>query len=332
MMKNILIKADGNKDIASGHIRRCLSIAEALKKKGAAVSFWFSDQESPDLFKQFCSSENAFSYSMTPPEEKAELLLLDSYSITEDEFASYRKYAVKTAYIDDLCHFDPDVDMVINYDPAPPKDLYHAPVQLLGTQYAPLREQFAGCSFMARPAANRIFISTGGTDPCHIIEKLLKEFYTDRHWTALSILHCDVVMGAFFDDKYKSSLKLIARRYPGITINEGVQDMVSLMSSCDIAITAGGTTLYELCAAGVPSIAFTMADNQVEFTKRFHEREAIYYVGDARKDNALPRNLAARLFAILPDKQARTSLSANARRLVDGRGAERIAEAIINLK
>ena len=101
---------------------------------------------------------------------------------------------------------------------------------------------------------------------------------------------------------------------------------------CDIAITAGGTTLYELCATGVPSIAFTMADNQVDFTKSFHEHEAICYVGDARSDNALARNLAARLFSILPDKALRTRLSANARKLVDGRGAERIADAIINLK
>ena len=332
MMKNILIKADGNKDIASGHIRRCLSIAEALKKKGAVVSFWFSDKESPAILKQFSGSENAFTYTMGAPAEKAEFLLLDSYSIAEDEFAGFRKYASKTGYIDDLCSIDPDVDVVINYDPAPPKDLYHAAVQLLGTQYAPLREQFAGCSFMTRPAANRIFISTGGTDPYHMIEKLLKEFYTDKHWTALSILHCDVVMGALFDDKYKAALKLLARRYPGITLNEGVQDMAALMGSCDIAITAGGTTLYELCATGVPSIAFTMADNQMEFTKSFHEHKAIYYVGDARKDNTLARDLAARLFALLPDRTMRVNLSTNARNLVDGRGAERIADAIINLK
>jgi len=331
-MKNILIKADGNKDIASGHIRRCLSIAEALKKRGAVVSFWFTDRESPAILKQFSGSENAFSYIMDAPSDKYELLLLDSYSIEEKDFHAFRNYAEKTAYIDDLCRFDPDTDLIINYDPAPPTGLYHhAATKLLGTQYAPLREQFAGCSFMTRPSANRIFISTGGTDPYHIIEKLLKEFYTDKHLTALSILHCDVVMGALYDEKYKTALKLLARRYPGIALNEGVTDMASLMGSCDIAITAGGTTLYELCATGVPTIAFTMADNQVEFTKSFHDREAICYVGDARKDTALARNLAARLFSILPDTAKRSHLSANARSLVDGRGSERIADAIIKL-
>ena len=332
MMKNILIKTDGNKEIASGHIRRCLSIAEVLKKRGASVCFWFSDEESPALLKQFSSNEKAFSYTMSAPAEKYELLLLDSYSLEEKDFPAFRKYAEKTAYIDDLCRFDPDTDMIINYDPAPPKDLYHhASIKLLGTQYAPLREQFAGCSFVARPSANRIFISTGGTDPYHVIEKLLKELYTDKHLTALSILHCDVVMGALFDDKYKAALKLLARRYPGIALNEGVQDMASLMGSCDIAITAGGTTLYELCATGVPTIAFTMADNQVEFTKSFDAHNAICYVGDARKNNALPRDLAARLFAVLPDAPLRSRLSLSARSMVDGRGAERIAESIIKL-
>lgn len=328
-MKNVVIKTDGNKEIASGHIRRCLSIAEALKKRGVIVSFWFSDPESPDILKQFASNENAFTYSMKAPSEKAGLLLLDSYSIKENEFASFKAYADKTAYIDDLCSFSPDVDLLINYDPDPPKGLYNAPEQLLGTQYAPLRSQFAGLSFTVRPSANRVFISTGGTDPYRITEKVLKELYTESHLTAVSILHTDVVMGALFDEKYKAALKLLARRYPGITLNEGVQDMASLMGSCDIAITAGGTTLYELCATGVPAIAFTMADNQVEFTKSFHAHKAVSYEGDVRNDNMVARKIAARLFAALPDRALRNLLSTNARKMVDGRGAERIADVIV---
>ncbi len=331
MMKSVVIKADGNKVIASGHIRRCLSIAEALKRKGTGVCFWFSDEESPEIIKRFCTGDNDFPYTMEPPESKADLLLLDSYSIRKDDFSSFREHAAKTAYIDDLCECDPDVDLLINYDPDPPADLYHAPVQLLGTAYAPLREQFSSCSFKVRSSANRLFISSGGTDPYRIIEKLLKELYSPNRFDPVSMLHCDVVIGAVFDEKYKSALKLLSARYRGVMLNEGVQDMASLMNSCDLAITAGGTTLYELCAAGVPTIAFTMADNQLEFTESFGKKGVVCYEGDARKDALLARKLAGRAMTLLNDPGQRNSMSCGARKMVDGRGAERIADAIIRI-
>ncbi|MBP5608608.1 MAG: UDP-2,4-diacetamido-2,4,6-trideoxy-beta-L-altropyranose hydrolase [Lachnospiraceae bacterium] len=330
-MKTVIIKTDGNKVIASGHIRRCLSIAEALKEKQAAVAFWFSDMESPEIFKHFCAGEKAFSYTMEPPKEKAAFLLLDSYSIRRDEFPSYRDHAEKTGYIDDLCEFDPDVDLVINYDPKPPVSLYHAPVMLLGTEYAPLRKQFSASTYKVRPSANRIFISSGGTDPYRIIEKLLKELYSPNSFEAVSMLHCEVVIGAVFDEKYRSALQLLSARYRGVMLNEGVQDMAGLMSSCDLAITAGGTTLYELCAAGVPTIAFTMADNQLEFTESFGKSGVVCYEGDARKDTMLAHKLAVRAFSVLKNEKLRNSMSTGARSMVDGRGAERIADAIVRM-
>ena len=135
---------------------------------------------------------------------------LDSYSIREKDFPGYRKYAARTGYIDDLCSFDPDVDLLINYDPDPPADLYHSPVRLLGTAYAPLRKQFAGDSIEIKEKAKHVLISTGGTDPYHIIAGILKNADTS--------LQYHVVMGAVFDEEYISEMQRISAGKDNITL------------------------------------------------------------------------------------------------------------------
>ncbi len=322
-MKKILIKTDGNSRIASGHIRRCLSIAEILKEKGASVSFWFSDEESPGILDRFTGSSDSFPYMMEKPAEKYEFLLLDSYSISESEFSGYRKYAAKTGYIDDLRCFDPDVDLLINYDPDPPEDLYHAPVKLLGTAYAPLRKQFAGPSIEIKEKAKRILVSTGGTDPYHILTGLLNNADPSLQYMA--------VIGAVFDAGYRSELQRLAEVRKNITLCENVSDMAGLMRSCDIAVTAGGTTLYELCACGIPSIVFTMADNQLEFTESFYKRNAIWYEGDARKDPALLTHILSRINLIISDQDSRRIKSDTAHAMVNGTGSFSIADAILSI-
>ncbi len=323
MMKRILIKTDGNSKIASGHIRRCLSIAEILKEKGASVSFWFSDEESPDILHRFTGDLISFPYMTEPPAEKYEFLLLDSYSLDENDFPGYRKYAAKTGYIDDLCSFDPDVDLIINYDPDPPKDLYHAPVQLLGTAFAPLRKQFAGPSIDIKENAERILISTGGTDPYRLLAGILKNAGPSLQYIA--------VMGAVFDEGYRSQLQQIADENKNITLCENVSDMAALMRSADIAVTAGGTTLYELCACGIPSIVFTMADNQLDFTEGFYKRNAIWYEGDARREPALISLIGSRINLILSDQDSRRIKSDTAHAMVNGTGSFSIADAILDI-
>ncbi len=323
MMKKILIKTDGNSRIASGHIRRCLSIAEALKEKGASVSFWFSDEESSAILDRFTGSSNSFPFITVKPTEKYELLLLDSYSIDKKDFPEYRKYAVKTGYIDDLCSFDPDVDLIINYDPDPPKDLYHAPAQLLGTAYAPLRKQFAGPSIDIKENVERILVSTGGTDPYHILADILNNADPSLQYIA--------VIGAVFDSGYRSELQQISEGKNNITLCENVSDMAGLMRSCDIAVTAGGTTLYELCACGIPSIVFTMADNQLDFTEGFYKRNAIWYEGDARREPALISRIGSRINLILSDQDSRRIKSDTAHAMVNGTGSFSIADAILSI-
>lgn len=105
--------------------------------------------------------------------------------------------------------------------------------------------------------------------------------------------------------------------------------MAALMSQCDLGISAGGTTLYELCATGVPSVSFLTADNQISAVSAFSDNRIIPFAGNACSSLAEVCNaLTAFLNAHKASYPQRLNSSRRMRAYVDGEGAYRIAKAI----
>ncbi len=100
------------------------------------------------------------------------------------------------------------------------------------------------------------------------------------------------------------------------------------MREADLAISAGGTTLYELCACGTPSISYSVADNQFGNVRAFDREGLISCAGDIRS-GTVPEMLGKLIAAF--DRNERSARSERMRHVVDGRGADRIAEALIRL-
>lgn len=340
--KRIWIRADANEQIASGHLARTLSIACELRTMGAEVRFVLADDKSREWFlaltKKAAEEKNwrvcvlGIPYGMPErelpllatlaKEERPDWILVDSYAVSPDWFSKLRKALwddEKTcspclAFIDDERAFDPDVDLVINYDPDSEnlERFYHtASVRLLGPQYAPLREQFADRRLLIRPAVRKILISTGGTDPFGMAEKLF------------SIL--SGLLPAL-------NFAFLAPGHPR------VEKVADLLTDCDLAVSAAGTTLYELCACGVPTLAFSMADNQTLFARQMAEEGAVTYLGDVR-DGAVREELAgkvtdwvlARSSGDDPESglRLREQEALRMHALTDGLGSRRIAKALL---
>jgi len=101
------------------------------------------------------------------------------------------------------------------------------------------------------------------------------------------------------------------------------------MQEADLAVSAGGTTLYELCAVGIPAISYSFADNQLYNVKQFDEDGIIEYAGDARYEDIVANvmNLCARYSA---DADLREERSLRMQQAVDGKGAGRIAGVILS--
>lgn len=397
-MTTIYFRTDGNSDIATGHLMRCLTIARACtqaarsKDENVQITFLVSDSQSRSLLEDRFEMSEEFSihslnnnyrhledevpYLLSYMTDKSSTgrelskaaahakpwLFVDSYFATPGYFRMLSG-SCKIAYLDDLRNFDCPVNLLINYDTDLDCPHYaEASHKLLGAQYTPLRAQFQSPSYNVRPQAAHVLLSTGGTDPYGLAEHLLHTIYdtdypdrkpdnTDTgsvsNWDTerLQSLHYHVVTSRA-NTRY-NDLHAFAVKNSHIHIHENVSDMASLMASCDMAVSAGGTTLSELCAVGVPTISYLMAENQRTAVDNFAAKEIIPCAGDIRaslpqnKDNQIGTSPLSSDAVISHILQFMTNMSENMklrqksshkmRAFLDGCGAERIADALLSL-
>lgn len=261
---------------------------------------------------------------------------LDSYYVTPNYLDALRPYA-KIVYLDDLRLFDYSVDLLVNYDVIPDSAMasYKASYQnagrlLLGAAYTPLRPQFQDRQIAIKNQVKNILIATGGSDPCHFCLAFLRHLesrsLTDLFLSSGIILH--MVIGNLNTDG--NLLHKYADAFPFLELHEKISDMASLMLRCDLAISAAGTTLYELCALGIPSVSFTIADNQLTAASAFEAVGAVPCAGDFRGN---PKKVLFHIIHFLEGSsyEKRKNTHKVMRGLVDGLGAMRIAQALKKL-
>ncbi len=368
----VVIRADANSKIGMGHVMRCLSVADALLKRGEEVLFVTADDtpvplltkkgipycvlhtDYADMEAELPKLWNALSELPQGPgvpeaalPQRNIFILVDSYYVTEKYLAALKK-RITTIYMDDIYAFSYPVDMLINYniygeEMGYEKDAAFADTKLLlGTNYVPLREEFsAGAGYvqsrkeLSLGAANvtpaeegGILITTGGSDGFNLAGQLLMEA---MKYDALKEKEYHVVSGSL--NPHIGELQALAQKHENIHIHCNVTNMAELMAESEVALSAGGSTLYELCAMGVPVIAFSFAENQERLVQTFVKRGIAQYGGNYRTDgNKMIQNTIAGLKVLLEEENLRAEYRAKARTLVDGKGADRIAEAIQALK
>lgn len=360
------IRADANSIIATGHVMRCISIAKAIKELGEEVIFFLADQDSLRLFKSNIS-ENEFQVVVLGTdwqdmegeldiltkelkERAIKTLLVDSYNVTKTYFERLKEIC-RVAYLDDLNEETYPVSMLINYsgyslDMGYTEDYRdmtgfngEQTALYLGLQYAPLREQFykdtpdseVDISFVdsfARKDKRHVLIATGGADMCNmlmpLIDRILKSELKER-----AIWH--IVVGSFVanaDEIVKSVCGQDA-----IVIHQAVQNMAYLMKRCDLAVMAAGTMLTECAACGLPTIFYQVADNQKFNVQYWGNCEGMTFAGDV-SDGDTKKTLAIdcierTLLEMLSDSFRLNKMADSLKRITDGKGAVRIAKALM---
>lgn len=352
----VVIRADANSKIGMGHVMRCLSVADALVKRGEEVLFVTADDtpvplltkkgipyrvlhtdyadmeaELPELLAVLRELTLRAESPDAALAQKNTSILVDSYYVTEKYLAALKK-RITTIYMDDIYAFSYPVDMLINYniygeEMGYEKDAAFADTKLLlGTEYVPLREEFSAGEQQRRTADGGILITTGGSDSFNLAGQLLMEA---MKYDALKEKEYHVVSGSL--NLHIGELQALAQKHENIHIHCNVTNMAELMAESEIALSAGGSTLYELCAMGVPVIAFSFAENQERLVQTLVKRGIAQYGGNYRTDgNKMIQNTIAGLETLLEDENLRTEYRKKACALVDGKGADRIAEAIIS--
>ena len=333
----ILFRADGNPDIGTGHIMRCLSLADALQEQGGEITFITAESYFQRLIQTrgypctvlgtaYDRMEEELSIFLPIIErERPELVILDSYFVTP-QYMEAVKRTVPLLYTDDLNLFDYPVDIVVNYNiygpdvPYPQNKMY-----LLGPQYAPLRKEFQGVSQRnTKDRVENVLVSTGGTDQYHVALHCAE--YLREHLPRENMIF-HLVLGAMNQDA--AELERIAEELPFIRLHRQITNMCSLMLQCDAAISAAGTTLYELCACGLPTVTYILADNQIQGAQMFQKAGLMPCAGDIREDACFLERLFELLNSLADDFAQRQRIAEQMQGAVDGRGAARLAEAIL---
>ncbi|MBP5194898.1 MAG: hypothetical protein J6Z42_02780, partial [Lachnospiraceae bacterium] len=170
--------------------------------------------------------------------------------------------------------------------------------------------------------AENILILSGGSDPAGAIKKLLAKC------TALDFKDIHVIMGRYHKDREEliSTYASDGR----VRIDEPVPGLKEHICKADIVLTAGGSTMYEICACGTPAVSYSLADNQNGNVGGFEKEGLIPFAGDI-EDPHMPDKAAELIANLIDDNKNRKSISEKMQNQVDGKGAERIAEALVSL-
>lgn len=200
------------------------------------------------------------------------------------------------------------------------------PTLLLGASYVPLRNEFQNLpKRIVKEHATDILISTGGSDPEHIAKKMVE--YIVKNNRKLAIFYFHFVIGAMNPDK--NDIENIIGAIENVTLYSNLKTISGLMQKCDLAISAAGSTLYELCATQTPTITYILADNQILGAEEFARQGIMQYVGDARELKCfLPEKLMSTMRYLAGEYKERIIISQLQREVVDGRGAYRIIEQL----
>ena len=342
-----LIRADGNAQIGAGHLMRCLTIADAMRRYADSreILFVCADGQSAKL----AESRGYTTYVLggEPRDMEAELsawpripeidqstnvILVDSYFVTGRYLEAIREYGT-VALLDDTGEECFPVDRIINYNAFADRKQYERLYRdsdtelILGSSYVPVRPQFRERSYTVRERAEDILITTGGGDADNIAGRILKAMWDGEDETVRGKLHYHLIIGNF--NPHLKEMKALEERSANIHIYHNVHDMAELMSRCDLAVTAGGSTVYELAVVGVPFICFSYAENQEKMTEYFQREEPALSAGAYHRD---PETVLERIveltMALVRDHEKRNRCCLNGRRLADGLGAERLAKLL----
>lgn len=368
----ILFRADANTSIGMGHIMRCLSIADAIaalseptiiSRGKDSIKFILADETVAELIKSrgfepiiLHSNYDDMNAELPLWEElsssiDADLVIVDSYYVTPTYLSFLRENIGTVCYIDDVLSFPYPVDILVNYyayaEEQAYQELYGArelPQLILGPTYAPLREMFRNIPVRTQPEKiKNVLISTGGSDELHVALHFIKYLCDERkqgeHEQDGTTYH--VLVGAMNTDK--DAIRSLAKGKDWIVLHENVADMKSLISSVDIAISAAGSTLYEICACGVPLITYSIADNQVPGAEAFQCLGLAVNIGDLREESSIDHDLIMsgtlaedaieKLIraenVLATDLEKRNKMTTRQQGTIDGRGAERLATKVI---
>jgi len=323
MSEGWLFRVDSRPQSGSGHVSRCLALAREFVPFGRVRfvldgdgSFWQERLRQATVEIELTSNADWLKGNWLG-------CIVDGYDFRPAEIAGWRS---KTKFLVEFNDFgDPSgyADFVIGSQLKNWKAQSTAHV-LSGLQYALLDPAYRDeVNFEVKPSVAHIVVCFGardGTNAMEIALNALNSLLSD-----MDKVRVTAVLGA--TAPHRSQIEHIIGRYDSrfsLILDE--KDMPGLLHTADFAIGAGGMCLLERMACGIPSVTIATADNQIDVIQMAAAAGGTFYAGP--RADVGEHEMSAAVAGLLSNLQDRRKMSQNARKLVDGWGALRVAEAI----
>ena len=333
----ILFVCNAGPAVGGGHVMRSLTLAGALSDLGATCTFLAPpsvanvlDAFAPEASRAPAASTTPADLAPAAVRVEADALVFDHYDLAasdHDAMAGGRPVLV----IDDLADRPLGADMVLDSGPARRAMDYaglvpaHAQV-LTGPMTAPVRPEFAALrpEALARRGGpvRRVQVALGLTDVGGVTGRVVEALRPVLGRVAL-----DVVVGG--QAPSLESLRRIAAADSRVRLHVDAQDMARLTLEADLAVGAAGSTTWERCVLGLPSVLIQLARNQIQAASFMKETGAALTI-DLSSESFMA-DLTCAIQTLLADDALRADLSARSAALCDGRGAERVAATFMAL-
>lgn len=321
---------------------RCLALAQAWRTYGGQ-SMFVSRCESSSLRRRLMEegcSTTAVQTSHPHPsdaetlmdvlrEHSSAAMVLDGYHFDVDYQRQIRRAGVRLLAIDDMAHLPSyEADIILNQNIYADEIHYACPADtrlLLGTRYVLLRREFWAWRDWQRkivPMGRRVLVTMGGADPDNATVRVIDAL----EGVKVPQLEARVLVGA--SNPHLDTLRDRVANCPiDVRLVENASDVPSLMAWADLAVSAAGSTCWELAFMGLPAVLVVLADNQEGIATGLAEQGMGLRLGCA--DAASSQQMARSVTSLLRDVDERQKMSTSARRLVDGHGAERVVQALL---
>ncbi|MDO8788868.1 MAG: UDP-2,4-diacetamido-2,4,6-trideoxy-beta-L-altropyranose hydrolase [Sulfuritalea sp.] len=338
---NVAIRTDATPQIGTGHVMRCLTLADVLSTKGVAVSFLCC--ELPLHLEELITSKGHKFMRMDAARDDAEetrmllkslpvvdWLVVDHYGLDAGWETAVRPAVKGIVVIDDLANRSHDCDVLLDSTFGEDGCRYRGLIpatcrKLFGATYVLLRPQFAEARKRRLLSPNDgelvAHVFFGGSD---------LRGYTSRFAQALASrlphLRQEIAVGALYPDT--DGLGRLQREFPGrIVWQREVDDMAAHMSRCSVALGAPGIATWERACLGLPSAYLATHHNQRPILQALEKRGLCRFLGDADliTDDAFIDGVRE----FLADTRGLAGMREIGLSAIDGNGAERVAHSLL---
>lgn len=342
MNGHLLLRADASAAIGTGHVMRCLALAQAWQDAGGRATFACAEMpaslvnrlqaegiETARVEAAAASSNDSTATAAIARTENAVWTVVDGYRFSPAYYGALRAEGVRILALDDMAHLERyPVDFLLNQNLNATSERYAGKAEavnlLLGTRFALLRREFLHWRDHPRTyarEATRILVTFGGSDPENVTAKAIAALAMQQK----PAFEARVVVGGC--NEHLAALEsLVGRSNGSIRLERDVRNMPELMAWADLAITAGGSTSWEMAFMGLPALMLVLSKDQEGVADSLQQRGVVLNLAWA--DRVSTEQLATAIHSLVNDSGLRQKMSEAGRRLVDGLGSQRVTQAL----